>query len=102
MSADLFSKGSEDVPERKGIFGTVISDIYGVLRTFETEDEDQEDEMDTSDSLPPGTKQEVEEKDQQAMVMKGECIILENGKKRAEDRISVLQVSMMGRSGDTE
>ncbi|XP_076815768.1 uncharacterized protein LOC143461781 isoform X2 [Clavelina lepadiformis] len=47
-------------------------------------------------------KQEMEEKDQQAMVMKGECIILENGKKRAEDRISVLQVSMMGRSGDTD
>ena len=39
-------------------------------------------------------RQDVEEKKQQVMVIQGESVIHQNGKKRAEDRISELEAAL--------
>ena len=36
----------------------------------------------------------MQEKEQELLVMKGELVIVENAKKRAQDRVSILEASM--------
>ena len=39
-------------------------------------------------------KEDLEEKKQEILVLKGEAAILENAKKRADDRVSILETSL--------
>ena len=39
-------------------------------------------------------KEDLDAKNQELMVLKGEMVVIENAKKRAEDRVSILEDSL--------